>query len=58
MKKQLSYALLTISLIGFNILPAQSANNIVEVNQSQEQAYDPSQFCVWFPHIGEVCFDL
>jgi hypothetical protein len=46
MKKQLSFALLTLGLISFNILPAQA------------QTYSAAQFCFWFPHLGEICYDL
>ncbi|MGF1539452.1 MAG: hypothetical protein ACFCU5_03210 [Pleurocapsa sp.] len=58
MKKQLSYALLTLSLISINILPAKAVDDILKANQSQRQEYSSNQFCVWFPHIGEICFDL
>ncbi len=58
MKKQLSYALLTISLISFNILPAKAVNNAIEVGQSQEEAFNPGQWCVWVPWVGNLCWDL
>ena len=58
MKKQLSYALLTISMLGFNILPVKAVNDIVENSQSQVETYSPGQWCFWFPHVGEICWYL
>ena len=58
MKKQLSYALLTISIISFNVLPAEAVNDILKISQDQTEAYAPGQWCVWFPWLGEICVDL
>ncbi len=58
MKKQLSYALLTISIIGFNVLPAKAVNDALEVSQSQSETYSSGEWCVWFPHVGLVCYDF
>ena len=58
MKKQLSCALLTISSLGFNVLPAKAVNDALEVSQSQVETYSPGQWCVWFPWVGEICLNL
>lgn len=56
MKKQLSLALLTLSIATLNILPAQAVEQIA--NQSQASTISSGQWCVWFPWMGELCWDL
>ncbi len=59
MKKQLSLALLTVSIATLNILPAQAVEEVA--NQSQTSTLSTvssGEWCVWFPWMGELCWGL
>ena len=65
MKKQLSFALLTINLFTFNILPAKAVNtrssNLIdytEYKRSSESVFliDGSNWCITAPWLFSVCF--
>lgn len=56
MKKQLSCALITIGLIGLNVVPAKAVNGVLATSQVKTTA--SGEWCVWFPWVGELCWDL
>jgi|GEM_PF-2149808 len=65
MKKQLSLALLTINILGLNVLPAKAANtqikqasiNNTESAKSNESALlTDGEWCVEVPWMGFVCW--
>ncbi len=55
MKKQLSFALLTVSIFSLNVLPAKAINTIdLKISDAQANA----QWCVEIPYMGVFCWDL
>ena len=60
MKKQLSLALLTLSIFSFNFLPAQAATDNLENNSenSKSAIFGSGQWCVQVPWMGIFCWDL
>lgn len=63
MKKQLSLAILTLSILGLNILPGQATISIVEserLEENQDEAIlvGDDQWCVELPWMGLFCWDL
>jgi hypothetical protein len=58
MKKQLSYALLSLSLVSFNIMPAKAVDDVLSINQTQAEVSSSGQWCVYIPWWGEFCWDL
>ena len=60
MKKQLSCALLTISIFSLNILPAKAEiSNIESINnQSDSTVMRNGQLCVEIPWMGLWCWYL
>lgn len=63
MKKQLSLAILTLSILGLNILPGQATISSVESepleeNQDEATLVGDAQWCVELPWMGLFCWDL
>lgn len=60
MKKQLSFALLTLSIVSLNILPAQAADKKTSANplQNSSKVASENQWCVQVPWMGFFCWDL
>ena len=60
MKKQLSLALLTLSIFSLNILPARAMNNNITGNLLRESnVFSTGQWCVGrLPLVGFICLDL
>ena len=69
MKKQLSFALLTISICTINILPGQAATKVVssegkDLLQDEQTVVDKndkdnkSEWCAEVPWMGLFCFGL
>ena len=58
MKKQLSCVLLTLGLIGLNVMPAKAMSEVSDINLGSTEAVAPGQFCVFFPWVGELCLDI
>lgn len=59
MKKQLSLALLTLSIFSLNILPARAMNNNITGNLLRESnVFSTGQWCVGLPLVGFICWDF
>ena len=72
MKKHLSFALLTVNILGLNTLPVtavESTSSISSINNSKKtateeaterdyQAIADGQWCVRIPAMGIFCWDL
>lgn len=59
MKKQLSSAILTISIFTANALPAQAFNtSILDVKETNTSVITPGQWCFELPWMGLLCYDL
>ncbi len=61
MKKQLSFALLTVSIFSLNILPAKAVDtNNIEITdvQAESKVISDGQWCVELPFMGLFCWDL
>ncbi len=61
MKKQLSFALLSVSIFSLNILPAKAIDtNDLEISnvQAESNAIANAQWCVEIPYMGVFCWDL
>lgn len=53
MKKQLACALLSLSVIGINTVPAEATINIVESHRAQ---IINKEVCFYVPWLGRACF--
>ncbi|WP_319421068.1 hypothetical protein [Pleurocapsa sp. FMAR1] len=61
MKKQLSFALLTVSIFSLNILPVKAIGIAdLEISDAQAEfgALANGQWCVEIPYMGVFCWDL
>ncbi len=61
MKKQLSFALLTVSIFSLNVLPAKAIDTIdlkISDAQAKSIAIANAQWCVEIPYMGVFCWDL
>lgn len=62
MIKQLSYTLLTVSIISLNILPARALDDTkieqINVNTAATNTENADMWCVYFPWIGNLCWEL
>jgi hypothetical protein len=62
MIKQLSSTLLAVSIISLNVLPAsaltKTTNTGSELNAASNNTQNVSRWCVLFPGVGYLCWDL
>jgi hypothetical protein len=62
MIKQLTYSLLTLSIISFNSLPAQALSETkgkeLELNLTTTNTQAEDTWCVYFPWVGNLCWPL
>ena len=62
MKKQLSFALLTLNIFGLNILPVkaiETTNNTLEITEeASNSAIADGKWCVYIPGLQLICWDL
>ena len=58
MKNSLSSALLILSSVGFIIMPAKAVDDFLTIDQTQIEESTTGQWCVWFPWVGGLCWDL
>ena len=49
MKKQLSCALLTLGLIGLNVMPAKAMSEVSDLNLASTEAVAPGQLILLLP---------
>ena len=59
MKKQLSLALLTLSIFSLNTLPAKAINNNIASNYlGKLNVFSTGQWCVELSWTGLICWDF
>ncbi len=62
MIEQLSHALLTVSIISLNMLPARALENTqIEENNVTTAATNTENadmWCVYFPWVGNLCWEF
>ena len=61
MRKQLSFALITVSIFSLNVLPAKAFGTINLKNHNAQAKFTEvanGQWCVEIPYMGVFCWDL